>query len=234
LISSLCRGTAILAATAALFLVAGGTASSESRIVIEGVPSGTHLRLEVEGSSLIVRGPMSDRPLGCRLLEGHRLAACSLDEVGSVEIDTGPADDKIEVLERLPVPLVAYLGDGSDKLIGNAERDNCYPQGSDRNRCIGGGGDDVCISGPVNTDCVGEAGDDYCRTAVGSDGCWGGDGQDVCFMGEGQDGCHGEAGDDQLYGGPAGDQLYGGDGDDYCNGGPGTGRSRECEAGPKR
>ena len=106
------------------------------------------------------------------------------------------------MLDPLPVPLTAYLGSGSDKLIGNAEADTCYPQGTRRNRCIGGPGDDICISAPVNTDCVGGAGDDYCRVRDGSDGCWGGPGRDVCVMGSGHDGCHGEGGADRLYGGP--------------------------------
>lgn len=230
----MCRAPAILAATVALLLASAGAATSENRIVIRGMASGTHLRLQVQGSTLTVKGPMAERPLGCRLLEGHRLAACPLAGVGSIEVDTGPADDKIEVLDRLPVPLTAYLGSGSDKLIGNDEPDICYPQGTARNRCIGGGGDDICISGPLNTDCVGEQGDDYCETASGSDGCWGGPGQDACYMGEGQDGCHGEAGDDRLYGGPASDQLYGGSGFDYCNGSPGIGHAHECEARPGR
>ncbi len=144
----------------------------------------------------------------------------------------GPSDDKVEVLDPLPVPLTAYLGAGSDKLIGNAEPDTCYPQGTRRNRCIGGGGDDVCISAPVNTDCVGGAGNDYCRVRDGSDGCWGGPGRDICIMGAGHDGCHGEGGADRLYGGPASDQLYGGRGSDYCDGGPGIGYSHACESGP--
>jgi Ca2+-binding RTX toxin-like protein len=174
---------------------------------------------------------MAESPLGCHLTLGLRAAACPLAEVGGVEVDMGPADDKVEVLNRLPVPLTAYLGTGSDKLIGHGERDTCSPEGSARNRCIGGAGDDICISGPVNTDCVGGAGDDYCKTSGGSDGCWGGPGDDVCYMGAGHDGCHGEEGDDRLFG-TASDQLYGGPGFDYCDGGPGGGHSHECESSP--
>ncbi len=199
--------------------------------MIRAAESGSHLRLTVSGSRLLVNGHLAGAA-GCRVRD-RGFAICGLAKANSVVVEMGTVDDKIEVLDPLPVPLVAYLGTGSDKLIGSSEADTCYPQGTPRNRCIGGGGNDVCIAAPVNTDCVGEGGDDYCRASGGSDGCWGGPGDDVCLMGRGQDGCHGEEGDDHLYGGPSADQLYGGRGSDYCNGGPGEGRSHECEAGPR-
>lgn len=223
------RALASLAAAALLLLIAAGSATPEGRIVIRGAESGTHLRLSLNGSGLIVSGPMADATEGCRFIRGHNEASCPLADVGSIEIDTGPTDDKVTVLDRLPVPLTAYLGYGSDKLTGNGEPDICYPQGTPRNRCIGEGGNDVCISAPINTDCVGGAGDDYCKTSAGSDGCWGGPGEDVCLMGDGQDGCHGEDGNDRLYGGPGADQLFGGAGIDRCDLEAHGGRSRECE-----
>ncbi len=201
--------------------------------MIQGAAAGTHLRLGLSGSELSVTGPM-EAASGCRFTRGRGAASCPLAGIGTIEVDTGPGDDKVEVLERLPLPLVAYLGAGSDKLIGGGERDTCYPQGTARNRCIGEGGNDVCVSAPVNTDCVGGAGDDYCKTGAGSDGCWGGPGEDICMMGDGQDGCHGEGGEDRLYGGGGDDRLYGGGGSDYCDGGPTSGKSHECEAGPRR
>lgn len=228
------RALASLALAALLLLITASAAIPEGLIAIRGPASGTHLRLSVEGSSLLVTGPIAEASAGCRLTRGHGALTCPLAGVGGIEVDTGPSDDKVEVLDRLPVPLTAYLGNGSDKLIGSGERDTCYPQGTPRNRCIGEGGNDVCISGPVNTDCVGGAGDDYCKTGAGSDGCWGGPGDDVCLMGGGQDGCHGEGGDDRLYGGPGSDQLYGGNGSDYCDGEPGRGKSHECESRPRR
>jgi Ca2+-binding RTX toxin-like protein len=227
------RALAGLLCAALLLLASAGVATPEGLIVIRGPASGTHLRLSVSGSSLLLTGPMSEATEGCGLSPNHGAATCSLAHVGAIEIDTGPAEDKVEVLDPLPVPLTAYLGDGSDKFIGNAEADTCYPQGTPRNRCIGEGGDDVCVSAPVNTDCVGGAGDDFCKTGAGSDGCWGGPGDDVCTMGPAEDGCHGEAGDDRLYGGPGGDQLYGGDGADYCDGEPGLGKARGCELKPR-
>lgn len=223
------RSLASFALAALALLVVASPATPESLIVIHGPASGTHLRLSVNGSLLLVTGPMADATEGCRFSRGHGAATCSLSHVGAIEIDTGPADDKVEVLDRLPVPLTVYLGNGSDKFIGSAEPDTCYPQGTARNRCIGEGGDDVCISAPVNTDCVGGGGDDICKTSDGSDGCWGGPGDDLCMMGAGEDGCHGEGGNDRLYGGPGGDRLYGGPGLDYCL--PQGGRTEECESG---
>jgi hypothetical protein len=228
---------ALLASIAAALFFGGlcGTASTQSGIVIRAVGSSSHLRLTVRGSKLLVNGRLATAAsaAGCRFRRARRLTSCGLAQASSVVVEMGPADDKVEVLDPLPVPLIAYLGAGSDKLIGNAEADTCYPQGTRRNRCVGGAGNDICIAAPVNTDCVGGAGNDYCKMSSGSDGCWGGPGRDVCLMGRGQDGCHGEGGNDRLYGGPAPDQLYGGAGTDYCDGGAGVGRSHECEQGPR-
>ncbi len=229
------RRTLPFLAVAAVFLFAAGSSAAPQRgIVVSAGPYGTHLRLTVSGSQLLVNGQLAGaETVGCRLTRGYSAATCGLTEAGSVVIEMGSSNDKVEVLDPLPVPLTAYLGGGSDKFIGNAEQDTCYPQASRRNRCYGGGGDDVCIAGLENTDCIGGPGDDYCKTRDGSDGCWGGPGNDVCEMGAGQDGCHGEGGDDWLFGETGADQLYGGAGEDYCDGGPGIGRSHECEAGPQ-
>lgn len=219
------------------FLVWGGgsAAAPQSGIVIRAAESGSHLRLTVEDSHLLVNGQLANgTPSGCFLTRGLSAATCRLSDGGPVVIEMGASNDKVTVLDPLPVPLIAYLGGGSDKLIGNAESDTCYPQGTRRNRCIGNGGDDVCISGPKNTDCVGGPGDDYCKVSRGSDGCWGGPGRDVCMMGSGQDGCHGDAGNDLLYGGRGADRLYGGRGVDYCESAPGFGRQQGCEEGPPR
>jgi len=229
------RTPLILGLTVLAVLGPGASASTQGPIVIRGADSGSHLQLSVHGSQLRVEGHLAGgHQVGCRLTRGRSAATCRLSGATGIVVEMSPADDKVEVLDPLPVPLTAYLGSGSDKLIGNAEADTCYPQGTPRNRCIGGPGDDVCISAPVNTDCVGGRGADFCRTGSGSDGCWGGPGRDVCQMGRGHDGCHGEGGRDRLYGGPASDQLYGGSGSDYCDGGPGVGRSHACERGPSR
>jgi len=217
-----------------LLAFGGATAVPEGKIVVHGAASGSHLRLSVDGPRLIVRGSMADaQAAGCRL-KRRQLAVCRLRGAGSIEVDMGPSGDFVEVEKRLPLPLTVYLGGGSDKFIGNAERDTCYSQGARRNRCVGGAGDDICITGRQNSDCVGGPGDDYCKHGAGSDGCWGGPGRDICIMGPGQDGCHGEGGRDRLYGGPSADRLYGGGAYDRCDGGPGWGRSQACEAGPRR
>lgn len=214
----------------------GQTAGApRGEIVIRGARSGSHLELSVKGSRLVAKGYMTrTRPRGCRFARRRMVAVCPLAGVRSVTVDMGPSGDFVRVLDRLPAPLTAYLGAGRDKFVGNGERDTCYPQGTRRNRCVGGGGNDVCVTGQRNSDCVGGPGNDFCRTGAGSDGCWGGPGRDVCRMGPGHDGCHGEGGRDRLYGGSSSDRLYGGGGRDYCDGGGGIGRSRGCEAGPRR
>lgn len=229
-------GRKLLAGVLAIvaLLIAPTAASPAGLIVIYGSHSGSTLTLSMRGSKIVVEGRMARhrRPAGCRLTRHHLRAVCPTRGADRIEVDMGPSGDFVRVAERLPMPLTVHLGAGSDKFIGNGERDTCYGEGSRRNRCVGGPGKDVCISGPRNSDCVGGAGNDYCRTSTGSDGCWGGPGNDVCIMGPGEDGCHGEGGNDRLYGGANPDQLYGGAGYDYCNGGPGIGKSHECNAGP--
>lgn len=223
----------IFALAITALLAVPSAASPAGQVVIYGAPSGSHLTLSTENGRLVVDGRMADRhPHGCRLSGDRMHAVCRLYDAAAIELQMGPAGDFVYVADPMPVPVTAYLGAGSDKMIGNAESDTCYSQGSRRNRCIGGGGNDVCITGEKNSDCVGDAGNDYCETADGSDGCWGGSGNDICKMGPGEDGCHGEGGNDLLYGGANADQLYGGTGFDYCNGGPGRGQSHSCDAGP--
>lgn len=224
---------AFLAAAMLVFIAGETTASPEGLISIQGNDSGSHLRVTVNGNNIVVNGYMAPGvPDGCHVLQPLTAALCPAKAAGSMQIVMGPSDDKIEILDPLPVPLTVYLGKGSDKLIGNNEVDTCYPQGSRRNRCIGGGGDDVCITGPRNSDCVGGPGNDLCKHSTGSDGCWGGPGDDVCYMGPGHDGCHGDAGNDRLYEGSSSGKLYGGPGIDYCNGQRGVGYSYTCERGP--
>lgn len=217
-----------------LLAFGSSAASPQGQVVVRGAPSGSHLELGLRGNDLVVEGWMGGAPgAGCRLPR-RDLAICPLRGAGGVEVDMGDSGDFVEVLEALPVPLTVYLGDGSDKFIGNGEADTCYSEGATRNRCVGGAGDDICITGDRNSDCVGGPGDDYCKHGAGSDGCWGGPGDDICIMGSGQDGCHGEGGRDRLYGGPSADKLYGGRDRDHCDGGPGWGYSLECESGPQR
>jgi len=222
----------VLAAGLLALLAIPEAAVPERRIVVHGPSTSSHLRLTVSGEQIVVSGYLSHSgQIGCRPARGHTIE-CPLAGAGSIEVDMGPDDDKVQVLDPLPIPLTVHLGDGSDKLLGNGEVDTCYPEGTKRNRCYGFGGNDICITGQRNSDCVGGTGNDYCKAGRGSDGCWGGAGNDVCYMGAGEDGCHGGPGNDRLYGGPGADQLYGGPGRDYCNGGTGVGYSHTCEYGP--
>lgn len=222
-----------MAVTAAAILAAPVIASPEGLIAIRGAEQSSHLRLTVSGDNVVVHGYMYPaQPGGCSFTQGRSDAVCPLAGVGSIEVDTGPGNDKVEVLDPLPVPLTVHLGAGSDGFIGNSEPDTCYSEGTKKNRCITNGGNDVCVTGQRNSDCFLGPGDDVCIHGAGSDGCWGGPGNDVCHMGPGMDGCHGGPGNDELYGGPQPDRLFGGPGRDYCNGGPGVGRSFDCETGP--
>src|SRR5262245_6734095 len=132
--AALRRTLPILGVLAAGLFGAGSDASTQGPIVIRGASSGSHLRLTVHGPQLVVRGHLGRTPpIGCRLTQGHGAAACGLRGASAIVIEMGPNSDKVEVLDPLPIPLTAYLGPGSDKLIGNAERDTCYPQGTRRN-----------------------------------------------------------------------------------------------------
>jgi RTX calcium-binding nonapeptide repeat (4 copies) len=218
----------------ALLLLAPSAATPAGRIQIHGAASGSHLVLSTQNGRLVVTGLQARaHPQGCRLDPDRMRSVCSLKQAAAIEIRMGDSGDFVEIANRMPVPVTAYLGGGSDKFIGNSETDICYSQGSRRNRCVGGPGNDVCVTGERNSDCVGGPGNDICVTGQGSDGCWGGPGNDICRMGPGEDGCHGEGGNDRLFGGANPDQLYGGPGWDYCNGGPGRGKSHTCEAGPR-
>jgi Ca2+-binding RTX toxin-like protein len=232
--ASTARKVAVGVLAGVVLLALPTTATPAGQIVIFGSHKGSTLTLSTRGNKIVVKGNMTHhRPIGCHFKRGHRLAVCSTPHASRIEVRMGPSGDFVKVADRLPMALTVHLGAGSDKFIGNGERDFCFGEGSRRNRCVGGPGNDVCISGPRNSDCVGGAGNDYCRTKTGSDGCWGGPGNDVCFMGPGQDGCHGEGGNDRLYGGASPDQLYGGSGHDYCDGGPGRGKSHDCNFGPR-
>jgi hemolysin type calcium-binding protein len=231
------RGTGIAVALAAVLVLGITSAPGAPRheVVVHGAASGSHLKLRMKGSRLVVKGLMArTHPRGCHFKRFRMVAICRLGRVSEVKVKMGPSGDFVEVDDRLPVPLTVHLGNGSDKFIGNGERDTCYSGGARRNRCVGGPGNDVCITGQQNSDCVGGRGNDYCKHGAGSDGCWGGPGRDICLMGPGHDGCHGGRGRDRLYGGSSSDRLYGGGGYDRCNGGRGWGKSQNCEAGPRR
>jgi Ca2+-binding RTX toxin-like protein len=231
--SSFGRRFLLFALAILALLVAPSAATPAAQIVIYGAEGGTHMTLSTKGDGLIVKGHMAKtQPHGCRFTRYRSVAVCNLSRASSIEIQTGPSGDFVRVLDPLPTSLTIYMGAGSDKFYGNAEDDTCYTQGDRKNRCVGKGGNDVCITGQQNSDCIGNSGNDYCEHGAGSDGCWGGPGDDICKMGPGKDGCHGEGGNDRIYGGEEGDQLYGGPGWDFCNGEGGLNQTHNCEVGP--
>src|SRR3954467_14094716 len=198
--------------TVVALLALPAVATSVSKIVIFGSHKGSTLRLHPRGhNKIVVKGNMTHHhPRGCHFTKGHRKAVCSTRGVGAIEVKMGPKGDLVKVTKTLPLPLVVHLDRGSDKFVGKGERDICFSEGSRRNRCIGNGNNDVCITGNRNSDCVGGGGNDFCHHGAGSAGCWGGRGSDICIMGPGQDGCHGGPGNDRLYGGRAAHPLSGG------------------------
>lgn len=222
---------------ALVLLLAPSAGSANGPIVIHGAATGSHLRITASGDQIYVNGYLAPGDQqGCRIERPRSSAACGVGTGSFMEIDMGDASDKVEVLDPLPIPLTVYLGNGSDKFIGNAEPDTCYPQGARRNRCYGGAGNDICITGPRNSDCVGDGGDDYAKFGTGSDGCWGDfafgadapahddpmqgtPGNDVCVMGPGKDGAHGGPGNDVLREGSGSGKLYGQAGEDRLYGG---------------
>ena len=121
----------------------------------------------------MARGLMGAAPVGCRVTVAHFTASCPTAGAELIEVDMGPSGDEVDVLRRLSLPLTVHLGAGSDKFVGNGERDTCYSEGARRNRCIGGGRD-ICITGNRNSDCVGGPGDDHLYGGPGYDYCDGG------------------------------------------------------------
>ena len=177
------RALLIVGVLAASLSVAGSDAPSQGPIMIRTADSGSHLRLAIRGTQLLVHGHMArTQPVGCRFSRGRSAATCALRSASAVVVEMGPSDDKIEVLDPLPVPLTAYLGSGSDKLIGNAEADQTSA-GSDG--CWGGPGPDVCRMGRGQDGCHGEAGDDRLYGGPAGDQLYGGKGSDYCDGGPG-------------------------------------------------
>src|SRR4051812_18410240 len=111
-------------------------AAPQGTLLIRGADSGSHLVVSASGGAIFVSGYMAPgRPQGCRLTAGRNGADCSLEGVAAIEIEMGPNGDLVEIADPLPVPLVAHLGGGSDKLVANGEADVCYSEGARRNRC---------------------------------------------------------------------------------------------------
>ncbi len=209
-------------AIVALALVIGPTmASATSGIVIHGSEkASSHLQLTVSEEALVVNGftEFSDQP-GCEFTHGQNALRCPLPGVSQVEVDMGISNDKVEVLDPLPIPLVAHMGGGSDKFVGSDEPDTCYLEGNSKSSCESGGGNDVCISGAGSDGCYLGPGNDACKGGAGEDKCLGEVGNDLLRGGSGSDHLSGGPGNDRVYGEADSDKLYGDTGNDYVNGG---------------
>jgi len=177
----------VVGVLAVLALLAMPTAATPAgQIVIYGSHKGSTLTLSTRGSKIVVKGRMAHhRPVGCRLKHHRLVAVCPTRNASRLEVDMGPSGDFVKVAERLPLSLTVHLGAGSDKFIGNGERDICYSEGSRRNRCIGGPNNDICIMGP---------GEDGCHGGPGNDRLYGGASSDQLYGGRGDDYCNGQRG----------------------------------------
>ncbi len=97
----------------------------------------------------LVNGHLTaEGPSGCQPTHGYGAASCRLAEACSVVIEMGSSNDKIEVARS-----AAGAAHRLPRLwVGQADRQrrvgHLLSAGHPRNRCIGNGGDDVCISGP--------------------------------------------------------------------------------------
>ena len=69
---------------------ATSSAVPEGEIVIRGPEYSSHLRLSVSGDAIVVKGQVADDPVGCTIVEGHRLTVCPIAGAGGMEIVMAP------------------------------------------------------------------------------------------------------------------------------------------------
>src|SRR5215207_8480007 len=106
-----------IALVAVVFLALPSGATPARKIVIYGANSGSTLTLSTKhhGRLIVVKGNMArQRPRGCHFTRGHRKAVCRARGVHRIELQMGPHGDKVRVADKMPFPLVVYLGPGSD------------------------------------------------------------------------------------------------------------------------
>src|SRR4051794_22930488 len=112
------------------FLALPTVATPAGQIVIYGSQKGSTLTLSARGSKIVVKGRMAHRrSIGCHFKRRH-LAVCPTRSASRLEVQMGPGGDLVKVADRLPMTLTVRLGHGSDKFIGNGERDVCFPRGA--------------------------------------------------------------------------------------------------------
>ena len=130
---------------------------------------------------------------------------------GSVAIDGGSGNDRVEVRGGQRTSLTLTGSDGNDSLFG----------GMGAESIDGGAGDDMLFGGSGNDRINGGTGNDLIQGNTGDDTLVGNDGDDNIHGGSGHDVLTGGAGNDNLSGQGGNDTLIGHDGDDVLNGGAG-------------
>lgn len=159
-------------------------------------------------------------------------AACPLDGLTQVVIETGDGNDRVNPLSS-PIPVSADGGPGDDllggspvagdRLAGGPGADQL--SGASGDTLVGDDGDDELSGFGDDVTLSGGAGDDRLRAANGSGSALTG--------GPGDDDLEGGSGADELSGGPGDDDLLGGNGDDMLQGDAGAddldgGRGRDA------
>tara|TARA_R110002072_G_scaffold243821_2_gene403150 strand:- start:147970 stop:171135 length:23166 start_codon:yes stop_codon:yes gene_type:complete len=130
---------------------------------------------------------------------------------GSVAIDGGSGNDRIEVRSGQRTTITLSGSDGDDTVYGGMGDDSID----------GGAGDDMLFGGSGNDRVNGGIGNDVIQGNTGDDTLVGNDGDDNIHGGSGHDVLTGGAGNDSLSGQGGNDTLIGHDGDDVLNGGAG-------------
>ncbi len=130
---------------------------------------------------------------------------------GSVAIDGGNGNDRIEVRSGQRTAVTLIGSDGDDTVYGGMGDD----------LIDGGAGDDMLFGGSGNDRVNGGNGNDLIQGNTGDDTLVGNDGDDNIHGGSGNDVLTGGAGNDNLSGQGGNDTLIGHDGDDVLNGGAG-------------
>ena len=142
------------------------------------------------------------------------------DELTSVTIEAGPADDVVDLSaldpgtfpDLIDTDISVNGGDGNDLITGSGLDD----------QIVGDAGDDTLIGRQGDDTIHGASGDDKLNGGGGDDHMLGGDDNDTLNGGGGADFLGGEQGDDMLRGqGSSGDTLSGGSGNDELDGGDG-------------
>jgi hypothetical protein len=145
---------------------------------------------------------------------------------GTLTIDTGNANDDIEISRKGRVLRVTVNGSSRDFAVRDAEQIAIRANGGDDTIRVRPGTDMRGISlqidgGEGNDTIIGSDGHDVLIGGPGDDVIHGRKGNDLILGGEGNDRLYGEEGRDIIIGGAGNDHIDGGAGHDFLHGGPG-------------